>query len=58
MADISKIRLEDETYNIKDQTARDNLENINEHINIEESNKIYINEKLTILKKISFPVNE
>lgn len=39
MADISKIRLQNETYNIKDQTARDNLQNINEHINIEESNK-------------------
>ena len=39
MPDISKIRLEDNIYNIKDQTARNNLQNINEHIDIEESNK-------------------
>ena len=29
MADISKIRLENETYNIKDETSRNDIETIN-----------------------------
>lgn len=33
MADISKIRLEDETYDIKDATARTDISNINTYIN-------------------------
>ena len=33
MADISKIRLENETYNIKDETARNNITNINSTLN-------------------------
>lgn len=33
MADISKIRLENETYNIKDENARNNITNINSTLN-------------------------
>lgn len=49
MADISKIRLQSDTYNIKDETARTGISNVNSRIN----NNILNNQTITNLVTIS-----